>query len=286
MFCFLGLWLLSTKFAPDGIERNTTAQFLGRLHPLFLHIPIALLILVPILEFLGARNKRTHLTQTAAFVLGLATLATCITAIDGWLLAWSGGYSGTTVTRHLLAGTILTGLCIASYFLRKFTTGLLYKSFLSLCLLTLVWTSDLGGALTHGDTFLTEYMPGSLRSILRIPDAPKKKLATITAANTHTYYAQKIAPLFEAKCVSCHGPKKEKGKLRLDSYAAIMQGGENGAILTPWVVAKSELYRRITLPADDDDAMPGGGKPPLRAEEIKLIETWIAAGASEIQPVD
>ena len=65
-----------------------------------------------------------------------------------------------------------------------------------------------------------------------------------------------------------------------------MQGGENGAILTPWVVAKSELYRRITLPADDDDAMPGGGKPPLRAEEIKLIETWIAAGASEIQPVD
>ncbi|MEI6247837.1 MAG: c-type cytochrome domain-containing protein, partial [Verrucomicrobiota bacterium] len=40
-------------------------------------------------------------------------------------------------------------------------------------------------------------------------------------------YAKVIQPLFEAHCVSCHGPKKEKGKLRLDSLEATLKGGKN-----------------------------------------------------------
>ena len=284
---FLGLWFISTKFSPDGIERNTTAQFFGRLHPLFLHIPIALLVLVPVLEILGSKYKRAHLTQTTEFVLGIATVATCITSIDGWLLAWSGGYSGTTVSRHLLAGTLLTGLCICAFFLRKINTGIIYKIVITLCLLDLVWTSDLGGALSHGDTFLTEYMPSSMRSLLRLPaPKPSKKSSPQTVAARKTYYSEKIVPLFEAKCVSCHGSQKVKGKLRLDSYEAIMKGGEDGSIVTPWVVSKSELYRRVILPPEDDEAMPGGGKPPLKPEEIKIIERWISAGASDNQPVE
>jgi len=42
----------------------------------------------------------------------------------------------------------------------------------------------------------------------------------------------------------------------------------------------SELFRRVTLSSSDDDAMPPQGKRPLAANEIKLLELWIAAGAS------
>ena len=42
---------------------------------------------------------------------------------------------------------------------------------------------------------------------------------------------------------------------------------------------KSDLYRRITLPTDDEEFMPTDGKPALKPDEIKLIAEWIMAGA-------
>ena len=72
--------------------------------------------------------------------------------------------------------------------------------------------------------------------------------------------------------------------LRLDTYARLMHGGEDGAVVLPWDPAGSDLLRRLTLPPDDEDFMPHGGKKPLTSAEIRLIERWIAAGASERQP--
>jgi hypothetical protein len=63
-----------------------------------------------------------------------------------------------------------------------------------------------------------------------------------------------------------------------------MKGGEDGTVIEPWEPQKSDLVRRITLPSDDDDAMPSNGKKPLTPDEIKLIQAWIAAGASDRQP--
>ncbi len=85
-------------------------------------------------------------------------------------------------------------------------------------------------------------------------------------------------------CVSCHGTDKVKGGLRLDSYAQLMQGGEDGAAVEPWRPDKSELLRRVTLSPDDDDFMPNNDKNVLSAAEVKLIREWIAGGASELEP--
>jgi hypothetical protein len=45
------------------------------------------------------------------------------------------------------------------------------------------------------------------------------------------------------------------------------------------------VFRRITLPANDDDVMPSDGKPLLSADEIKIVELWISAGASATKPL-
>lgn len=111
-------------------------------------------------------------------------------------------------------------------------------------------------------------------------------LALPASAET-TFYMARVAPILDKHCVACHGAEKQKGKLRLDSYAAIQQGAESGDILAAGHAAKSELLRRVRLPASDDEVMPSDGKPLLSANEIKVLELWIAGGASVTQvPAD
>lgn len=105
------------------------------------------------------------------------------------------------------------------------------------------------------------------------------------AAAAPTFYTARVAPIFEQHCVVCHGAEKKKAGLRLDSFENLMRGAESGAILKPGDVKGSELFRRITLPATDDEAMPSDGKPALSRDEIKIIELWIAAGASAEKPL-
>jgi len=57
---------------PDGVERGETSQFVGRFHPLAVHLPIALLLLVAVLELAGLVPSGRHLKPAAGFVLALA----------------------------------------------------------------------------------------------------------------------------------------------------------------------------------------------------------------------
>lgn len=101
-------------------------------------------------------------------------------------------------------------------------------------------------------------------------------------------FEKDIWPIFEKKCVECHKApyeengrtKKPKGGLRLDGAWAITLGSENGAVLEPGNADESELYIRVTLPADDDDFMPPKDKAePLTKEELEKFKKWIDDGA-------
>lgn len=100
-----------------------------------------------------------------------------------------------------------------------------------------------------------------------------------------TFYQARVAPILDRHCVGCHGPEKQKAKLRLDSFAAVMRGAESGVMVKPGDPRGSELFRRITLPATDDEVMPSDGKPLLSRDEIRNIELWIAGGASATKVV-
>jgi len=100
-----------------------------------------------------------------------------------------------------------------------------------------------------------------------------------------SFYAARVAPIMDKHCVVCHGPEKKKAGLRLDSFDHLMAGAESGSVLKPGSLKESELHRRITLPASDEEVMPSDGKPLLSADEIKIIALWIEAGASATKPV-
>jgi hypothetical protein len=125
-------------------------------------------------------------------------------------------------------------------------------------------------------------MPGGLRNLLGVEGIIA--LSSLSA-DPKTFYGARIQPIFAANCIKCHGVEKHKGDLRLDNYSALMRGGKNGPVIRPGNAQSSDLFRRITLPASHDEFMPKG-KQPLSADQAKVIELWIGAGASDALAID
>ncbi|MDE0821614.1 MAG: hypothetical protein OSA95_10865, partial [Opitutales bacterium] len=91
-------------------------------------------------------------------------------------------------------------------------------------------------------------------------------------------YEKEIRPILEKHCIDCHGPDKQKSRLRLDKRAIVLRGGDSGLpALVPGNPAKSHLIELIRE-TDPDERMPSKGDP-LSSGEIALLEKWIADGA-------
>src|SRR5437773_1496786 len=100
------------------------------------------------------------------------------------------------------------------------------------------------------------------------------------AAKTGVTYDGDVKAIFEKSCFKCHGPEKQKGKLRLDSLPAVLKGGEDGKILVPGKSAESLMVIAVARLGDEDDAMPPADKgDPLTKEQVALIRAWIDQGA-------
>ena len=277
LFLILAVATLVAFLPPDGNERADWLQFIGRFHPLLVHFPIALFLLVPILEIAGRSARLAYLRLSANFVLTLAMLAATTAAMLGWCLARSGGYSGRVITQHMWGGVALSIVCWICWLLRARLRefGVTYTIALALGVGLVAWTGYRGGQLSLGPNHLTEHMPNRLRNLLGVEDR-----SATESADPNTFYGARIQPIFTARCINCHGADKHKGNLRLDGYQTLMRGGKDGPVIRTGNAQGSDLFRRITLPASHDDFMPKG-KQPLTADQVKVIELWIGAGASD-----
>ena len=269
------LMLLALPFYKPG-DLPYLLLMIGRFHPVILHFPIVLIILAFILELL----RKLKVLKTPDFVvltiLITAAITTVIAIASGFLLYASGDYSGELMQQHLWIG-VITGACIlmtvAFYFIYRNAAKFypLYAAGLLISNGAVAYTSHLGGSITHGEDYLTEYLPmiGSKEDTVKIK--PESEMLV---------YDDMIVPLFEAKCLGCHNDNRSKGEFSMTSIQHILKGGESG---NPGIVAgiadSSELYKRLILPEDDDDRMPPKGKTPLTQPETDLVKFWIQKGA-------
>lgn len=124
-----------------------------------------------------------------------------------------------------------------------------------------------GSAAHVGLTADLKQLPALIQIIEHPPQPPTPE--ELADFNTN------VLPIFEAKCADCHGERRQKEGLRLDSLDALRIGSKHGAVIQPGDAANSLLYQLISTPLDDDDHMPPSKKPQPSAEDIAAIKAWI-----------
>ena len=105
------------------------------------------------------------------------------------------------------------------------------------------------------------------------PVIAEKPKAVEIAPNFH----REVRPILESACVECHGIEKQKGGLRLDTFAHAQKGGDSGPAVVAGNLEDSLLLDRIFLPAEDDEIMPPENGP-LSTTEQDILKRWIKTG--------
>lgn len=255
--------------------------FFGRFHVLVLHLPIGMVILAVAADWLSRSPNRHTLAAALPILWGATAITAVVTVVLGYMHFAEGGFTGPSALAHRLYGTAFAVACIAVWLLNAKQERLYRKLRIvaGVGLLVLVtMTGHYGGNLTHGSEYLVEYAPQPLRTLVGMPDRRPPVTELAMADPWHDI----VQPMLNSRCVSCHNEDKRNGELSIVDYDSLMRGGETGRVIAAGNAAVSELYRRVTLSADEEAFMPAEGKPPLTVSQVEILRWWIDAGA----PVD
>lgn len=284
-------------------------EFLGRLHPLVLHLPIGLFagaVLVELTTFFSPSARPAR--RVVHLALGASAAAAALT---GWLLAGDGsGFPSELLEEHRVLALIAAGCAVLAaaceVFGRARAAGSMRVVLLLACGAALGAAGHRGGMMTHGQRFLSEKAPGWLAPY--VGPRPRERRAVDEAVETvegneaspgdqppvdegpadpePVSEAQAEAPeagaaagvsylvaAMRESCFECHCEAKVKGNLRLD----LVEGWTGAVDLED--LEFSELLYRVTLPADDPDVMPPDGEKLLDAKAVAELRLWIEQGA-------
>ena len=86
-------------------------------------------------------------------------------------------------------------------------------------------------------------------------------------------FSRNVAPILAQRCVACHNTRSPGGRLNLDSFAALLKGGESGKAVSAPKSGESLLVSMI-----EDGSMPKDADP-LSPDEIAIVKQWIDVGA-------
>ena len=292
-------------------------DLLGRLHPLMVHFPLALVIVAALVELWRAVRRHDGPSPFAVTSVWFAAVGGVGAACSGWANAAYGGEStsvdlflhrwGGVAVAVLLVALAITGTT-ASRAGHTAWSGL-WRMGLVLCAGIVATVGHFGGNLVHGEGYVTRALWTALRASVGTdedaakragvpagtsageparpaegPAAPAAPAATAAPAavseesSAAVAYAE-LLPFFEARCFDCHGRGKSKAGIRLDDPAALVGMQRKGrTVVKPGDPDASSLLTVLTLPVDDDLAMPPEGDR-LSAEEVAKVRAWIAAGA-------
>ena len=293
-FLLLGvpLGLMPSVVAATGAGPGPTfswTAFLGPFHLVFLHFPIGFLTLTGLLELWATVWPMEGLRRVIGVALATSVAAAVLVAGLGLLKA-DGDYSADVLGLHRNLGLALVAVAALALGLHGFAGPVgrvrswAYRVSLMSALGLLMATGHQGGTLTHGRGFLSQNSPAPLRRLMEAMEPSPVPALPVSGKQEPEGKADdgKAAAwhILEAKCLSCHGPDKQKGKFRVDQPDVLLRGGASGEpAVVPGDPAKSNLVRLLLLPRGHDDAMPPDGKEPLSGEELLVVLQWIQAGA-------
>lgn len=254
--------------------------FIGRFHPLLVHLPIGMLILGYLFEIMHGIGMKKIIpgrkTIIATYIAGM--VFGIIAALTGWYLSSSEDYGIRDLNLHkqlAIASLIVLLFVIVLQSFSKIKSGIKFIcSTIAIILLSIA--GHQGGNLTHGHHFLTEYAPSFLKQ------NDESHLSQFNSADSVFIFDAIIEPAIQDKCVSCHSKDHFKGGLVLSKYDQLFEEADNGIPIQKGEPFKSELFSRIILPKQNEKAMPPKGNG-FSYTEIQVLKYWIENGADKNQ---
>ncbi len=251
----------------------TITEFIGRFHPVLVHLPIGFLLIGLLLQWLTPKEKYQVSNEVIKVVILSGMIAAILAGITGYLLSLSNNYEEDLMGWHMWMGVGVAVISILLYAKISYRQFDISQRILSVALFFFILiTGHLGGSLTHGTDYFFSALNGNQTDTIK-----QKVIADVQEA---VVYADIIQPILQQRCYTCHGPKKQKGGLRMDDFSLLMKGGKEGKVISAGNATESEIIQRLKLPKEDDDHMPPRQKPQLNEKQIALIHWWIENGAS------
>lgn len=237
-------------------------QVVGRMHPMFLHFPIVLLIISFVTLWLPIQRENEWLH----FLWLCAALSAVITTIMGLLLSMQESSDSEVLNLHKWGGVAVALLGAFFYWFHSFFRNkkIIGKTFTVLATTCIILTGHWGSDITHGENFI-------------LAPVEKKQVVPIDQA---IVFKDVIKPILDEKCMSCHGEASKKGGLLLQDVAGILRGGKTGELFVPGKPSVSLIIQRIHLPLQDKKHMPPAQKEQLTEDEESLLWAWIKSGAA------
>lgn len=264
-------------------------RFLGHFHPVLLHLPIGvfILILTQELGLIFFRKRGEEPPQTTIFPLFFGAASAIVAVLAGFLLYHgSDEYASSEIAeRHLWGGLIFAVAAVVTFIFKAWTVAsagnpAFYRLLLFSSVGVMSFASHDGASMTHGSDYLFKYAPDPIRSLVGAPPKTQRTAAVAVAdPGLQLVYADIVAPILERRCVQCHEEGKSRGRFRMDSYELLVKGGKEGPGLEPGKAAESNIVIRMELPEDDDEKMPPDGKTGLADHELAVLKWWIDSGA-------
>lgn len=266
--------------------------FLGPFHSVLLHFPIGFVVMAFLVDLYSLWRRRPEIQPVITLMLGLSVATTLLTISLGLLRATGAEYDPQTLAAHknygIAVGVLALVTLLAQWLAHRDPAGaprpLLrgsYRLLLVGTIVLLIIAGHEGGNLTHGSNYLTKHAPEFVKALIEeSPESTPANAPDSGVTEAGRFYLEKVKPVFDAKCLSCHGPEKQKGKYRMDQPAVALKGGDSEKLaVKPWDPFGSNLVRLILLPPDHDDVMPPTGKGTLAPDEVMHLIRWIQQGA-------
>jgi uncharacterized membrane protein len=255
-------------------------QLLGRFHPMVVHFPIGLLLFAGLLELIASKRFFSSYRPGIQALVWGGSCAAVLAAILGILMMNAENLSGSLMDKHQWLGISTALLSLAVLYLHqkaihtsKQQVIKAYRFFLCFTCFGVVAAGHYGASMTYGEDFLTSVIEDKQQF-----DFVAFQNESLLGDDSALKLIGQVRMVLAHNCYKCHSGAKTEGKLRLDTKEFLFAGGENGEVVKAGFPEKSELIRRIKLPAHHKEAMPSKGKP-LSQDEIALLSFWIEKGA-------
>jgi uncharacterized membrane protein len=198
-------------------------EFIGRFHPVLVHLPIGILLLAALFQLLTVKEKFRSLEAAVGITLLLGMLSAVASCISGFLLSKTDDYDEALIFKHQWFGISVAVISIIAWVLHNRKNEQI-NWLMGMMILLVVITGHLGGSITHGSDYLGRVFYSDNKSTI----AKRKPIPNVQEALA---YNDVVKPILESKCYGCHGTNKQKGKLRLDQPDFILKGGKDGKVL-------------------------------------------------------